>query len=276
LPVISCGVSPAFRTTTLANPWLAIIGVLHNPQRVRSSIPASSASVTPASSQCPPPSSTRLNPSLVPSLVRTDIARRVDLATALTASNDRDEARWQNAASRCRLSRSVIRRDRQGGRHSEGGRHVPMSRPLEIRGSPDLREVGGCLPRRCLRSLGKGGRAGMRTGRTPCLPACLLDWVPVTLCDSKLSRSGTRGAHPPGPWTSLRHRLTESLCSPESAVEGVEGRTSTRGLPPLPCRSGPVTWGLMRANRVGRGRLRPGGCRWVSTRGARMPVWSSG
>jgi hypothetical protein len=31
LPVISCGVSPAFRTTTLANPWLAIIGVLHNP-----------------------------------------------------------------------------------------------------------------------------------------------------------------------------------------------------------------------------------------------------
>jgi hypothetical protein len=57
-----------------------------------------------------------------------------------------------------------------------------MSSPLEIRGSPDPREAAGCLPGRCLRSSERGGRAGRRTGRTPCLP----DWVPVTLCDREL------------------------------------------------------------------------------------------
>jgi hypothetical protein len=29
-------------------------------------------------------------------------------------------------------------------------------------------------------------RTGMRTGRTPCLPARLPSWVPVTLCDREL------------------------------------------------------------------------------------------
>ncbi len=87
-----------------------------------------------------PPSSARLNLNL--SLIRTDIARRVDLTTALTASGDRDDARIYLAntprshvlkhvgrTQRHTAARHgvVNRRDQQSGRYREGGRPEAFS-----------------------------------------------------------------------------------------------------------------------------------------------------
>ena len=68
-----------------------------------------------------------------------------------------------------------------------------MLSPPEIGSSPNSRgETGNYLPDRYPRSLGQGGKSGRRSGRTPCLPDRLPDWVPVTVSH----RSGPRGDHP--------------------------------------------------------------------------------
>jgi len=55
--------------------------------------------------------------------------------------------------------------------------------------------AGNCLPNQGLPSSERGGKAGTRAGRTPCLPHCLPDKVPVTFCD-RARRNGSSRAHP--------------------------------------------------------------------------------
>ena len=64
------------------------------------------------------------------------------------------------------------------------------SRP-ENGGSEANARAGNRFPHQSLRSSGRGGKAGTRAGRTPCLP----DGVPVTFCD-RASRNGSSRAHP--------------------------------------------------------------------------------
>jgi hypothetical protein len=128
--------------------------------------------------------------------------------------------------------------------------------PWKPGGSPDPREARGCLPGRCPRSSEQGGNAGRPTGRTPCLPDRLPAWVPATLCDHELIGVVLAAHIRPGAGPRARHRLTESLCSPTSAVEGLAERAPTRRLPPATVQvipEGPVT---RRAYR-GRGPLYP-------------------
>jgi hypothetical protein len=82
------------------------------------------------------------------------------------------------------------------GEHGEGGRPFGLSSPREIGGSAEPSKAGSCLPGRCQRSSGRGGKAGTQTGRTPCLPPCLPDWVPMTFCDHEPAGTVRRGAHP--------------------------------------------------------------------------------
>jgi hypothetical protein len=55
--------------------------------------------------------------------------------------------------------------------------------------------AGNRLPHQGLQSSGRGGKAGTRAGRTPCLPYCLPDGIPVSFCD-RASRNGPSRAHP--------------------------------------------------------------------------------
>lgn len=56
--------------------------------------------------------------------------------------------------------------------------------------------AGSSLPGRCMGSSGRGGKVGTQTGRTPFLPVCLPERVPMTFCDREPAGMVRRGAHP--------------------------------------------------------------------------------
>jgi hypothetical protein len=107
-----------------------------------------------------------------------------------------------------------------------------------------------------MRSSGQGGKAGTQTGRTPCLPPRLPEWVPMTLCDvsqpewfvAKRIRSAPDLA--PSPLTAPRTSSSEHRRGvggqrrPKGATPAtVQVTTLTRGVyqgrgPPLPSRAG--------------------------------------
>jgi hypothetical protein len=62
--------------------------------------------------------------------------------------------------------------------NSEGGRRLTISPPPKSGVSGAQTSGGNCLLDRCLRSSRRGGKAGIQTGRTPCLPHRLPEWVP--------------------------------------------------------------------------------------------------
>jgi hypothetical protein len=101
--------------------------------------------------------------------------------------------------------------------------------------------TGNCLPDRCPRSSGEGGKAGRRSGRTPCLPDRLPAWVPVTVSH----RSGSRGAPP---------QRAEPRSTPFRAWEWERRQGSTpryrAGHDPLPGGSTGVEGPLYRAGPV--------------------------
>ena len=126
---------------------------------------------------------------------------------------------------------SVTQGDRPDGRTvREGGAPwCRLDRKSGVSGASG--SAGSYLPGRCMRSSGRGGKAGTRTGRTPCLPVCLPEWVPVTFCDREPAGMVRRGAHPlsaglaPSPLTAPRTSSSEHQ-------RGVGGQRRPRGLPP--------------------------------------------
>ena len=125
------------------------------------------------------------------------------------------------------LHAAVIRRDRQAvDIVREGGTsrcRLPWkSGVLRILG----KQVAASLAGVCAVQSGEA-RQGGGQGELPALPSRLPPRLgPCGFLWLRASRSGPRGAHPPRRWTWLRHRVTEPLYSPESAVEGVAGRAT--------------------------------------------------
>jgi hypothetical protein len=57
-------------------------------------------------------------------------------------------------------------------------------------------------------SSGQGGKAGTPTGRTPCLPPGLPEWVPVTFCDCEPAGMVRRGAQDLAPSSLTAPRIS--------------------------------------------------------------------
>jgi hypothetical protein len=118
--------------------------------------------------------------------------RRVTSTPAVVTAG----ARRRNAALAPVYQLPVTQRDQPDGRTMREGGAPSCRVPPKSGASGTQTSEGNCLPNRYLRSSGRGGKAGTPTGRTPCLPRCLPDWVPVTFRDREPAGMLRREVHP--------------------------------------------------------------------------------
>ena len=162
----------------------------------------------------------------------------------MTSTSARERgACWRSVASRLPFCHERLLSCDRRTEGREARRGVVGPRKAGFHGTQGSREP---PPSPLLRSSMWGGKEREERGRTPCLPVCLPDWVPVTVCDHKSVRVVLAACIRSTARPALPDRFRERVACPKSAVAGWGRRRAKGSLPPLPCRSRPATRGVYR------------------------------